>query len=214
MRIQALFLCSIFCPLVACGPATLTTSAPEAAEGMIDTDGDGIPDSPDSDGDGIADEDDPNPDTPDSPEDEDEDEEEENQPNPYEGEYTDGGIQLLIDWKSAGVYDYCDENETEFEVFEDGELSGEGWCYNYYFQAELEISYSGSVSNSGDVEGGVNMLMWVRTGGGHGSSWAQEEFEFGLDGGFYSDKLVLEWDGEIEFGREDYEVEGSAWADD
>lgn len=210
MRIQALFLCSIFCPLVACGPATLSTSKPGAYEGMVDTDGDGVPDSPDSDGDGIADEDDPNPNTPDDP-----DEEEEEQASEYEGSYEDGGIELVFDWPNYGESDYCDEAESSFAVSDEGELSGESWCYSYWFEESIEISYSGDVSSEGDIDGEAVMLVWVRSsGGGHGGGWSQEELEFDLGGEFYSSKIVLEWDGEIDYGQSDLDFEGSAWANE
>ena len=213
MRIQSLFLCGSFGLLVACSPTTLSTSEPGATEGMVDTDGDGVPDSPDSDGDGIADEDDPDPGVPDDPEEEEEEEEEE-ETSEYEGTYEEGGIELLFEQRWGGDYDYCDESGSSLYVSAQGELSGEGWCYSYDWDATIDITYSGVVTDSGEIDGDITMLVWVISGGGGhgGGGWSQEEFDFELEGQFVSSKILLEWEGEVEVFRDDVEFEGSAWA--
>jgi len=177
---------------------------------MVDTDGDGVPDSPDSDGDGIADEDDPDPGVPDDPE---EEEEEEEQTSEYEGTYGDGGIELNFDWPNWGESNYCDDSESNFAVSAEGELSGEGWCRSEWFDSSIEMEYSGTVSDDGDIDGNITMLIWVRSSSGHGGGgWDQEELDFDLEGAFVPNKLLLEWDGEVEYGQSDLDFEGSAWA--
>jgi len=200
MRTESLSLTFVLAlALVGCGgPGTLTVGG-EGEEGMVDTDGDGIPDAPDSDGDGIPDEDDDNPDIPD-----DDDEPEDFE---YLGEY-DGTIAIVIDWGNGiGEYDYCDDSEAVLSVSNEQALTGEGSCYSEYFEADIELEYSGGVDEDGKIEGEVSMLVWVPEGGGGGSwgggGWTQESYVFDFTGSVEDKEFSLDWDGEIEFGRDD-----------
>ena len=188
--------------VVACSPATLKIGEGDPTDGWVDTDGDGVPDSPDSDGDGIPDSEDDEPDIPNDDDDDDDDDEPED--FEYMGEY-EGTIAIVIDWGSGiGEYDYCDDSEAELSVSNEQALTGEGSCYSEYFEADIELEYSGGVDDNGDIEGEVSMLVWVPEGGGWGGgSWTQESYVFDFTGSVESEEISLDWDGEIEFGRDD-----------
>jgi len=187
--------------IVACGPGTLKISEGDPTDGMVDTDGDGIPDSPDSDGDGIADEDD---DEPDIPNEDDDEEEEEDPASPFAGEY-EGGLSLEI-WDMG--YSYCSEDSAEFEILDSGEFTGEGWCFNDWYDDEVDLEYTGQVGDNGTASGSVYITLWLPAGGG---DWEQDTVEFDLEGGMESDKLLLEFEGEIGRGNWGFEVSGDSW---
>ncbi len=174
-------------------------------DGLVDTDGDGIPDSPDSDGDGIPDSED---DEPDIPNDEEEEEEEEEESFPYTGEY-EGGVSLEI-WDTGR--NYCHESGAGFEVSEDGDLWGEGWCYNDWEQEEIQLEYSGRVSDSGEISGAVSVTLWLPTGG-HGN-WEVDTVEFDMDGDISDDSLDIEFEGEVDVGPNwGFDVNGESWGE-
>jgi len=199
---------ALFLPTVACGPGTLKVGEGDVSDGMVDTDGDGVPDSPDSDGDGIPDDED---DEPNIPNDDDEDDEE--APFPYTGSY-EGGVSLEI-WNTGG--EYCHESEAEFEVTEDGDLSGEGWCYNDSFEDEVSLAYEGEVDDDGEMSGTVELTLWLpgSGGGGHGggNNWALQTLEFEMSGSANSEELDLEFDGEVGSPQWGFDVDGKSWGE-
>ena len=189
--------------IVACGSSgTLKIGEGDANDGMVDTDGDGIPDSPDSDGDGIADDDDDEPDIPND--DDDDDDEEEDPASPFAGEY-DGGLSLEI-WDMG--YSYCSEDSAEFVILDSGEFTGEGWCFNDWYNDEVTLEYTGLVDDNGSASGSVYITLWLPAG--HGD-WEQDTVEFELDGGMESNKLLLDFEGAIGRGSWGFEVSGDSW---
>jgi hypothetical protein len=187
--------------VVACGPGTLKIGEGDGNDGWVDTDGDGVPDSPDSDGDGIPDSEDEEPDIPN-------DDEEEEEPFPYTGEY-EGGLTLQI-WDMGDSY--CHQDGAEFHVQEDGELGGEGWCYNDWYEDEVTLEYSGRVSEAGTISGSIAITMWLRTGG-HGG-WKLETVEVEMDGLVSGNALDIEFEGEID--ASDYwsfDLYGESWGE-